>query len=189
MTPMVVILLILVPICIPLIWLVVIYNRLTSVRYHLQTSWSDVDVELKRRYDLVPNLVNVVKGYAEHEKETLERLTELRNTAAANNQRPDLQSDDEMALERGLGEVMVVAEAFPDLKADAGFLSLQRELANTEDRIAAARRFYNANVRELNQLCRTFPSSLAAGWFGFEPQGFFEAEREARDAPVAGVGD
>lgn len=185
MTPIVVILLILVPLCLPLIWLVVTYNRLTSVRYHLKTSWSDVDVELKRRYDLVPNLVEVVKGYAAHERETIERLTELRAVAAANNQRPDLQSDDERALERGLGEMMVVAEAYPDLKADEQFLSLQRELANTEDRIAATRRFYNANVRELNQLCRTFPSSLVASWFGFEPQGFFEAETDARKVPAS----
>lgn len=186
MEPLIVVL-IFVPVVLPLIWLVVVYNRLTSVRYHLKTSWSDVDVELKRRYDLIPNLVEVVKGYAAHEQQTLEKLTELRAAAAANNQRPDLQSGDELALEKGLGEVMMVAEAYPDLKANAQFLSLQRELTNTEDRIAATRRFYNANVRELNQLCQTFPSSLVAGLFGFEPQGFFEAEKDSRQVPSRGA--
>ena len=186
MTPIVVLAVILVPVMLPLIWLIVVYNRLTSVRYHLKTSWSDVDVELKRRYDLIPNLVEVVKGYASHEKKVFEDLVRLRAAAASNNQRPDLQSDDELALERGIGNVMVVVEAYPDLKADTQFLALQRELVNTEDRIAAARRFYNANVRELNQLCRTFPSSLVAGLFGFEPQGFFEAERDSRRVSSVG---
>lgn len=182
MTPIVVVA-VLVPVVLPLIWMVVLYNRFTSVHYHLKTSWSDVDVELKRRYDLIPNLVEVVEGYAKHERSTLEALIELRAVAVANDQRPDLQSDDELALEKGLGEVMLVVEAYPDLKAGDRFRDLQRELANTEDRIAATRRFYNANVRELNQLCRTFPSSIVAGLFGFEPQGFFEAEKDGRQVP------
>lgn len=163
----------------PLIWLIVIYNRLASTRVHLGDSWGGVALELKRRYDLIPNLVATVKGYATHERETLERVIELRDRARANDGRPDQQSGDERALEAGLGSLMMVAEGYPDLKADAAFLSLQRELTNTEDRIAAGRRFYNANVRELNQLCRTFPSSLVAGVFGFKVQGFFEAEDRA----------
>ena len=147
-----------------------------------------MDVELQRRYELIPNLVETVKGYAAHEREVLERVVELRNRAAANHDRPDRQVGDERALESGLGRLFAVAEAYPELKASERFLDLQRELANTEDRIAAGRRFYNANVRELNQLCRTFPSSIVAGVFGFETQGFFESEAGSRGAPeVEGI--
>ena len=167
-----------------LIWLAVTYNRLVSVRQHLKESWSDVDVELKRRYDLIPNLVSTVKGYATHERETLERVVELRNHARANQGRPDRQSGDEQALVSGLGQLMAVAEAYPDLKADANFRALQEELANTEDRIAAGRRFYNGNVREMNQLCTTVPSNIVANLFGFQIEGFFEVESTARE-PVS----
>ena len=167
-----------------LIWLAVTYNRLVSVRQHLKESWSDVDVELKRRYDLIPNLVSTVKGYATHERETLERVVELRNHAQANQGRPDRQSGDEQALVSGLGQLMAVAEAYPDLKADANFRALQEELANTEDRIAAGRRFYNGNVREMNQLCTTVPSNIVANLFGFQIEGFFEVESTARE-PVS----
>lgn len=173
---------------IPLIWLIATYNRLQSTTQHLRESWSDVEVELQRRYDLIPNLVATVKGYAAHERETLERVIELRNRAAANHERPDRQSRDEQALDAGLDRLLAVAEAYPDLKADSNFLELQRELANTEDRIAAGRRFYNGNVRELNQLCVTVPSSLVAGVLGFERQGFFESGEEARRAPAVGLG-
>ena len=173
---------------VPLVWLVATFNRLASTRVHLRNSWSDVDVELQRRYELIPNLVETVKGYAAHEREVLERVVELRNRAAANHDRPDRQVGDERALESGLGRLFAVAEAYPELKASERFLDLQRELANTEDRIAAGRRFYNANVRELNQLCRTFPSSIVAGVFGFETQGFFESEAGSRGAPeVEGI--
>ena len=168
----------------PLIWGVVIYNRLVSVRQHLCESWADVDVELKRRYDLIPNLVSTVKGYAAHERETLERVIELRNQARENVGRPDRQSGDEQAMVAGVDRLLAVAEAYPDLKADAGFRALQSELANTEDRIAAGRRFYNANVREMNQLCTTIPSNLVAGVGGFETQGFFETDPAER-GPVA----
>lgn len=173
---------------VPLVWLIATYNRFQSVNQHLRESWADVEVELQRRYDLIPNLVATVKGYAAHERETLERVIELRNRAAANHERPDHQSADEQALEAGLGRLIAVAEGYPDLKADANFLELQRELANTEDRIAAGRRFYNGNVRELNQLCVTFPSSIVAGLFGFERQGFFESGEEARRTPEVGFG-
>ena len=167
---------------IPLVWLIATFNRLASVRVHLQDSWSGVEVELKRRYELVPNLVETVKGYAAHERETLEQVVRLRDVAAANRERPDRQEADERALEAGVGRLLAVAERYPELKASDRFLDLQRELSLTEDRIAAGRRFYNANVRELNQLCRTFPTSLVARIFGFEPQGFFEAEEDARSA-------
>ncbi|MDG2021102.1 MAG: LemA family protein [Phycisphaerales bacterium] len=167
-----------------LIWAVVTFNRLVSVRQHLKESWSDVDVELKRRYDLIPNLVSTVKGYAAHERETLEKVVELRNHAQANHGRPDRQSGDEQALVSGLGRLMAVAEAYPDLKADANFMALQEELANTEDRIAAGRRFYNGNVREMNQLCTTVPSNIVANLFGFESEGFFEVDSTTRE-PVS----
>lgn len=166
------------------IWLAVTFNRLVSVRQHLKESWADVDVELKRRYDLIPNLVSTVKGYAAHERETLERVVELRDHAKANQGRPDRQSGDEQALVSGLGRLMAVAEAYPDLKADANFRALQEELANTEDRIAAGRRFYNGNVREMNQLCTTVPSNLVATLFGFKSEGFFEVDSTTRE-PVS----
>ena len=168
----------------PLVWGVVIYNRLASVRQHLHESWAGVDVELKRRYDLIPNLVATVRGYAVHERETLERVIELRNKARENVGRPDRQSGDEQAMVAGVDRLLAVAEAYPELKADAGFLELQSELANTEDRIAAGRRFYNANVREMNQLCTTIPSNFVAGLCGFETQGFFETDPAER-GPVA----
>ena len=183
MTPIVVVA-VLVPVVLPLIWMVVLYNRFTSVHYHLKTSWSDVDVELKRRYDLIPNLVEVVEGYAKHERSTLEALIELRAVAVANDQRPDLQSDDELALEKGLGEVMLVVEAYPDLKANQNFMELQKELSETETRIARARRFYNANVRSFRTAVMTFPKNVIAGMFGFQSSefSFFEASAGDREA-------
>ena len=171
-----------------LIWVIAIYNRFVSIRQHLRESWADVDVELKRRYDLVPNLVNAVKGYAAHEQTLFQEVADARNRAMANDDRPDRQSADEQRFERGVNRLMAVAEAYPDLKANSNFLALQEELTNTEDRIAAARRFYNGNVREMNQLCLTFPSNLLAGLFGFSQQGFFEvdepAERRVPDASI-----
>lgn len=172
-----------------LIWVIAIYNRFVSVRQHLKESWSDVDVELKRRYNLIPNIVNTVKGYAQHEKSLLEAVTAARTAAMDNTGRPDRQSGDEQALVQQMQRLMAVAENYPDLKADGNFLSLQEELANTEDRIAASRRFYNGNVRELNRLCRVFPSNLLAGIFGFEEQGFFELdEKSERAAPSVSTG-
>jgi LemA protein len=156
------------------VWLIATYNGFVSVRQHLKESWADVDVELKRRYDLIPNVLNTVKGYAKHEKDLFESVTAARAKAMENTDRPDRQSGDERALSSRVNRLMAVAEAYPDLKASEHFLALQDELANTEDRIAAGRRFYNGNVRELNKLCREFPSNLLAGLFGFEEQGFFE---------------
>ena len=171
-----------------LIWVIAIYNRFVSIRQHLRESWADVDVELKRRYDRVPNLVNAVKGYAAHEQTLFQEVADARSRAMANDDRPDRQSADEQRFERGVNRLMAVAEAYPDLKANSNFLALQEELTNTDDRIAAARRFYNGNVREMNQLCLTFPSNLLAGLFGFSQQGFFEvdepAERRVPDASI-----
>ena len=168
------------------IWLIMTYNRFVSIRQHLKESWSDVDVELKRRYDLIPNLISTVKGYAAHEKSLFMEVTEARNKAMENNGSPDSQSGDEQKLVRGVGRLLAVAEQYPDLKASANFLELQDELSNTEDRIAAGRRFYNANVREMNQLCTTFPSNLVGGMFGFKSEGFFEVGNAGeREVPKA----
>ena len=168
------------------IWLIMTYNRFVSIRQHLKESWSDVDVELKRRYDLIPNLISTVKGYADHEKSLFMEVTEARTKAMENTGSPDAQSGDEQKLVRGVGRLLAVAEQYPDLKASANFLELQDELSNTEDRIAAGRRFYNANVREMNQLCITFPSNLVGGMFGFKSEGFFEVGNAGeREVPKA----
>ncbi len=178
-----------VPVLLVLVWLIGTFNRFVRVRQHIKESWADIDVELKRRYDLIPNLVETVKGYAKHERETLESVVALRNKAAGNNGPAESQALDESALMVGLKRLFVVAEAYPQLKADANFLQLQGELANTEDRIAAARRFFNGNVREMNQLCAMFPTNAVAGLFGFRPETFFELAGEAeRVVPRVTVG-
>ena len=164
---------------IPLIWLIASYNRMARLRQHIKESWADIDVELKRRYELVPNLVETVKGYAKHERETLERVIELRNRAAENHGSAASQATDESALMLGVKKLFALAEAYPQLRADVNFLALQKELANTEDRIAAARRFFNANVREMNQLCQTFPTNLIASSFGFSACDFFQLDSAA----------
>jgi len=163
----------------PLLWLIANFNRFARVKQQIRESWADIEVELKRRYDLIPNLVETVRGYAKHEREVLEMVVELRNRAMANNGPASGQAVDEAALQIGMKRLFVVAEAYPNLKADAHFLALQQELANTEDRIAAARRFFNGNVREMNQLCDQFPTNLIASTFGFERATFFELGSEA----------
>ncbi len=174
----------------PLVWLVATYNRFARVRQHIRESWADIDVELKRRYDLIPNLVETVRGYAAHERGVLERVIELRNRAAGNIGAYASQAADETELMRGVGRLFALAEGYPTLKADERFGALQLELADTEDRIAAARRFFNGNVREMNQLVSMFPSSLVAGLFGFGPETFFELASDAeRVVPrIAGSG-
>ena len=162
-----------------LIFVVANYNRLARVRQHIAESWSNIDVEMKRRYELIPNLVQTVKGYAAHEREVLEMVIELRNRASESHGTATQQAVDESALQIGMKRLFAVAENYPDLKADTHFLALQTELANTEDRIAATRRFYNGNVREMNQLCQQFPSNLIASTFGFSEADFFEIANDA----------
>jgi LemA protein len=159
-----------------LLWMVLTYNTLVRIRQHVRESWSGIDTELKRRYDLIPNLVETVQGYAAHEREVLAAVTEARARAAASQGSPESQAEDEKRLVAGIDRLLAVAEGYPELKANTNFLELQRELANTEDRIQAARRFFNANVRDLNTRVEVFPSNLVAGWFGFEKAGFFEVE-------------
>ena len=154
-------------------------NRFVRLRQHLRESWADIDVELKRRYDLIPNLVETVKGYALHEKEVLTRLVELRNLAVSNQGAASSQAKDESQLMLGLKQVFALAEGYPELKADQNFLELQKQLALTEDRIAAARRFYNANARTLNVLRESLPTNLIAKVLTVESATFFELTTEA----------
>lgn len=168
----------------PLIWLAGTFNGLVRLRQHLRESWAGIDTELKRRYDLIPNLVETVKGYAQHEKQVLEQVVAARSKAQASTGSPTSQSRDENALIGSLNSLLAVSEGYPDLKASRNFLQLQVELANTEDRIQAARRFYNANVRDLNTRIESFPSNLVASLFSFQRGEYFEVESVAvRAAP------
>lgn len=173
-------------IAIPVIFVVITYNSLVALKNYISESWSNIDTELKRRYDLIPNLVATVKGYATHEKEVLERVTELRTRCAANNGTPQEQAVDEVKLVDAMKQMLVVVEKYPDLKADKHFLELQKELINTEDRIQAARRFFNGNIRDYRNKCETFPSNIVARTFGFKPQEFFEVPPSVREVPDVG---
>jgi LemA protein len=168
---------------VPVLWVVVQYNALVSLRNYITESWSNVDTELKRRYDLIPNLVATVKGYAAHEREVLERVTEWRNRCAANRGPVADQARDENELVDALKRLFVLVENYPQLKADQHFLKLQGELINTENRIQAARRFYNGNVRDYRNKCESFPSNLVAGAFHFPPHDFFSVPPAVREAP------
>ena len=152
------------------------YNRFVRQRNLVQESWRQIDVELTRRHDLVPNLVETVKGYAAHERQTLEAVTAARAAAAATGSGPAAQAAQENALSGALRQLFAVAESYPDLKASANFLDLQRQLAETEDRIAAGRRFYNGNVRALNTRVEAFPSSVVGKTFGFVKAEYFTAD-------------
>ena len=161
---------------VPLIWWIVTYNRFVRLRHTVKESWADIDVELKRRYDLIPNLVETVKGYAKHEADVLERVTAMRDRARGNQGDAAAQASDENALAVSMKALFAVAEGYPDLKADAHFLALQEELAVTEDRIAAARRFFNGNVRDLRNLREAFPTSIVGSVMGVQEPTFFELE-------------
>ena len=172
---------------VPLIWLIATYNVLVRLRQHCRESWSGIDTELRRRYDLIPNLVETVRGYAAHEKDVLERVIAARSQAVASTGSPASQARDENVLVGALRQLFAVSERYPTLKASENFLALQAELANTEDRIQAARRFYNANVRDLNTRIEVLPSNLVAGLFGFHKEEFFEiADAIVRAAPAVG---
>lgn len=159
-----------------LIWFLMTYNRLINLRNLILNAWSNVDTELKRRYDLIPNLVKAVAAYARHEREVLRELTEWRARCVASTANPCSQAADENQMIRVLRQVLVVAENYPDLKASRNFLSLQRELSETEDRIQAARRFYNGNVKDYNNIVEMLPSNVVAGLCGFSTAEYFEIE-------------
>ncbi len=161
------------------LWVVTLYNALVRLRNLVQEAWRQIDVELQRRHDLIPNLVETVKGYAKHEKGTFEEVTRARNMAVAPGSSVAEQAQQENVLTQALGRLIAVAEAYPDLKANQNFQQLQQELTNTEDRIAAGRRFYNANVRELNTKIEVFPSNIVASLFSFKRAEYFEIEDPA----------
>ena len=158
------------------------YNGLIRLRNLVQEAWRQIDVELTRRHDLIGNLVETVKGYAAHERGTLEDVMRARSAAMTGGQSPAQQAESEGFLSQALGRLFAVAEAYPDLKANENFMSLQRELTSTEDRIASARRYYNANVRELNTKVETVPTNVVAGVFNVSREEYFEAEGAERDA-------
>jgi LemA protein len=163
------------------LWVVSIYNGLVRLRNLVQEAWRQIDVELKRRHDLIGNLVETVKGYAAHERGTLEDVMKARSAAMAAGQSPAQQAQSEGLLSAALGRLIAVAEAYPDLKANQNFLALQQELTSTEDRIASARRYYNANVRELNTKVETVPSNFVASLGGIHREEYFEAEGQERE--------
>lgn len=166
------------------VWLIAIYNSLIRLKNRVKEAWSDIEVQLKRRYDLIPNLVETVKGYAAHEKNVLEGVTTAR-TNALGAQTKDQRSQAENQLSDTLKSLFAVAESYPDLKANTNFLELQKELSDTENKIQAARRFYNGMVLDLNTKIQTFPQNIIAGQFGFKAEEFFQAsETEKQNVQV-----
>ena len=158
-----------------LCWAVATYNRFVKRKNHVQEGWSGIDVQLKRRYNLIPNMVETVKGYATHEKETLAEVTEMRGRAEGAGTPVD-RARAEGVLSQFLGRLLAVAEDYPDLKASTNFVNLQDELSEIEEQIQLARRYYNGTVRELNVLVQSFPSNLIANMFGFVEADFFTVE-------------
>ncbi|MDP3093659.1 MAG: LemA family protein [bacterium] len=166
------------------IWLVFAYNKLVVLRQRVKEAWSDIEVQLKRRYDLIPNLVETVKGYAAHESGVFEKVTQAR-TAAMGAKTMKEHAEAENMLSQTLKSLFAVAENYPQLRAVESFTKLQSELTDTEDKIQASRRFYNANIRDMSIAVQTFPSNLVAGAFGFKAPEFFETASEAEKQPVS----
>jgi LemA protein len=162
---------------------VVIYNRLVSKDQMAKNGWADIDVQLKRRTDLIPAIVTTVKGYAAHEQALFTEVVERRNAAMTAGDDPGARGEAESALSRPVARILAVAEAYPDLKASENFLELQRELSETEGKIEMARRFYNGAVRELNTAVESFPANPLAGLFGFGTRDYFEIETADRQLP------
>lgn len=166
------------------LWAIVAYNNFIRMMQRAKEAWADIDVQLKRRYDLIPNLVETVKGYATHERSTLDSVTEARTRAMNAGASPAQKAEAENMLSGALKSLFAVSEAYPDLKANQNFLELQRELSDTENKIQAARRFYNGNVRDLNTAIHSFPGNIIAGMFNFTEREFFElgdADAAARE--------
>lgn len=174
--------------------LIALYNRLVRMNVQTQEAWADIDVQLKRRYDLIPNLIETVKGYAKHEQETLQAVLEARSKATSMNidiknatpaQMQELAGAQE-GIVGALGKLFAVAEAYPDLKANENFLELQRELTDTENKIQSARRFFNSTVRDFKTAMQTFPTSMFVSTFGFKDRDFYELPLESQERePVA----
>lgn len=165
------------------LWLIGIFNALVKIKNRAKEAWADIDVQLKRRYNLIPNLMETVKGYASHEKEVLEKVTQAR-AQAMGARNVEEKAKAENMLSNTLKSLFAVSENYPDLKASQNFLELQRELRDTEDKVQAARRFYNTNVRDLNIKRESFPSSIIAQMFNFKKMDLFELqEAEQREVP------
>ncbi|PIY96804.1 MAG: hypothetical protein COY66_02640 [Candidatus Kerfeldbacteria bacterium CG_4_10_14_0_8_um_filter_42_10] len=160
------------------LWLIATYNGLIRLKNRTEEAWSDIDVQLKRRYDLIPNLIETVKGYATHERELFEKVTQAR-TRAMEAKNPKEQGEAENMLTGTLKTLFAVAENYPDLKANENFAKLQDELSDTENKIQASRRFYNGNVRDFNTKLQVFPTNMIAKSLGFKEREFFEVEQEA----------
>lgn len=167
-----------------LLWFIVLYNMFVSLRMRTREAWADIEVQLKRRYDLIPNLVNTVKGYASHESQAFENVSKARSQAMQA-QTPAEHGQAENMLTGALKSLFAVSEAYPDLKANTNFLELQRELSDTENKIQAARRFYNGQVRDLNMKVEQFPSNIIAKLFSFTKSEFFDIPDDgAEQEPV-----
>lgn len=171
----------LLPLLVLVIWAIVLFNRLVRLRNQTRTAWADIDVQLQRRHDLVPQLVSAVGGYADHEAATLQAVTELRAQALALKQPGQLEGV-EAQLEQALGRLIALQEAYPDLKADRNFAQLQRDLVDTEEQLQYARRFYNGAVRDYSNAIQRIPDVLVAKTTGFGPIDFFQAEADSRAA-------
>ncbi len=166
-----------------MLWAILAYNSFVRLVNRAKEAWADIDVQLKRRYDLIPNLVNTVKGYSEHESSAFENVTKARAAAMGAGNLEEKGKAENM-LSGALKSLFAVAEAYPELKANTNFLELQKELSDTENKIQAARRFYNTNVRDLNTRIETFPSNFIANLFKFSPMEFFQLEEAAAKNPV-----
>jgi len=165
-----------------LLYIILTYNGLVTLRNRVKEAWSDIDVQLKRRYDLIPNLVETVKGYASHEKETLERVITARNAAMSASGAKE-KGEAENVLSGTLKSLFALSENYPDLKASTNFLELQRELSDTENKIQAARRFYNGNVRDFNTKIEMFPANIIANMFSFKASDFFAIDEGEKETP------
>lgn len=156
-----------------IIWAIALYNKFVTLSRRTDEAWSDIEVQMKRRYDLIPNLINTVKGYAAHEEGVLTKVTEARNKAMGAKSVEE-HGEAENMLSGTLKSLFALSENYPDLKANTNFLELQRELSDTENKIQASRRFFNGNIRDLNIACETFPGNMIAGMFGFKTRAFFD---------------
>ena len=169
------------------VYVIIAYNKFVKLTQRAKEAWADIDVQLKRRYDLIPNLIETVKGYAAHERETLDAVTNARAAATQVHVDPSNITPDQIAAMAGaeasltgaLGKLMAISENYPDLKANTNFLELQRELSDTENKIQAARRFYNGNVRDLNIALESFPSNIVGSTFNFKAEEYFELEENS----------
>jgi len=171
-----------------ILYTVMVYNSLVRGRNQATKAWSDIETHMKRRYDLIPNLVETVKGYAKHESSTLEKVIAARNTAMSQSGGPENRAAAENALSQTLKSIFALSESYPDLKANHNFIELQKEITDTEDKIQASRRFYNSTVLSFNNRTETFPSNMIAGAFNFSKLAFFELDESERAAvykPVA----